>query len=188
MYTHHTSDHTYFNFSQPTIRWPHEVLRVTPMIISKYPQSTTPQLDLCTLQKLTHFVQDMGHPTELSTVTERILAGLLEVSQSSHGTLYLLDRDHERYRHVLSHGTLDTIAAPPIIAFSHPLVQSLVRRHQILDASDPALVRPMVLCETTTNGPLGTVPVKLAIPLLSRGRMIAFVAFQSQTNPLFSPL
>lgn len=131
----------------------------------------------------------MGHPTELSAVSERILGGLLEVSQSSHGTLYLLDRDHERYRHVLSHGTLDTIAAPPIIAFSHPLVQSLVRCHQILDASNLTLVRPTASCETTTGSLLGTVPVRLAIPLLSRGRMIAFVAFQSQTKaPVLSPL
>ena len=124
----------------------------------------------------------MGHPTELSAVAERILAGLLEVSQHSHGMLYLLDHDHARYRHVLSHGTLDTIAVPPTIACSHPLVQSLVRCHQILDASDPALVRPTVSHETTTDGLLGTVPVNLAIPLLSRGRMIAFVAFQSQTE------
>lgn len=159
------------------------------MTISKSPQSTTPQLDLCALQKLTHFVQDMGHPTELSAVSERILAGLLEVSQSSHGTLYLLDHDHERYRHVLSHGTLDTIAAPPIIAFSHPLVQSLVRYHQILDASNPALIRPTGSRETTTDSLLGALPVKLAVPLLSRGRMIAFVAFQSQTEaPVLSPL
>lgn len=131
----------------------------------------------------------MGHPTELSAVSERILAGLLEVSQSSYGTLYLLDLDHERYRHVLSHGTLDTIAAPPIIAFSHPLVQSLVRYHQILDVSNLTLVRPTASCETTTGSLLGTVPVRLAIPLLSRGRMIAFVAFQSQTKaPVLSPL
>lgn len=131
----------------------------------------------------------MGHLTDLSAVEERILVGLLEVSQRSHGVLYLLDHDRTRYRHVLSHGTLDAIAVPPTMACSHPLVQSLIRCHHILDTSNPAFVRPTISHETAMDGLLGTVPVNLAVPLLSRGRMIAFVAFQSQTEaPVLTPL
>lgn len=159
------------------------------MTIAKSLQSTTPKLDLRSLQKLTHFIQDLGHPTKLPVIAKRILVGFLEISQRSHGTLYLLDHDHKRYCHVLSHGTLDAIAAPPTIACSNPLVQSLVRDHQILNASSHALVRPTVSRETATDSLLGTVPVNLAIPLSSRGRMIAFVAFQSQTEaPVLTPL
>jgi signal transduction histidine kinase len=159
------------------------------MTIANSPQSTMPQLDLWSLHKLTHFIQDLGHPTELPVIAERILAGLLEVSQCSHGTLYLLDHDHERYCHVLSHGTLDRTAAPPTIACSHPLVQSLVRCHQILHASNSTFVHPTISRETTADNLFGTVPVNLAIPLLSRGRMIAFVAFRSQTEaPVLTPL
>jgi signal transduction histidine kinase len=159
------------------------------MTIANSPQSTMPQLDLWSLHKLTHFIQDLGHPTELPVIAERILAGLLEVSQCSHGTLYLLDHDHERYCHVLSHGTLDRTAAPPTIVCSHPLVQSLVRCHQILHASNSTFVHPTISRETTADNLFGTVPVNLAIPLLSRGRMIAFVAFRSQTEaPVLTPL
>lgn len=189
MYTHHTSDHTYFHHPQPANRWTHEDLLVTPMTIAKSPQATTPQLDLWSLKKLTHFIQDMEHPTKLPVIAERILRGLSEVSQSSHGSLYLLDHDHERYCHVFSHGTLETIALPPAITLSHPLVQSLVRCHQVLDTSNPASIHPTVSCETTTNTLLGTVPVKLAVPLLSRGRMIAFAIFHSQAEaPVLTPL
>ena len=189
MYTHHTSDHTYFNLPRPANRWTHEHLLVTPMTIAKSPDTITSQLDLWSLKKLTHFLQDMEHPTKLPLIAERILHGLSEVSQSSHGSLYLLNHDEEQYRHVCSHGTLNSIAALLTIPFSHPLVQSLARCHQAFDAFDPASTRPTVSSGTTTNSLLGTVPVTLAIPLLSRGRMIAFAALHSQAEaPVLTPL
>jgi signal transduction histidine kinase len=159
------------------------------MTIAKFPHPTTPRPDLWSLHKLTHFIQDLGHPTKLPIIAERILVGLLNVSQHAHGMLYLLDPDHGIYRHVLSHGTFETTAAPPTIACSHPLVQGLARSRQILHASNSTFVRPMASDKTTTNFLLDTVPVNLAISLLSRERMIAFVAFQSQTEaPVLTPL
>ena len=159
------------------------------MTIAKSPHATTPQLDTWSLKKLTHFLQDMGHPTKLPVIAERILTGLLEASQSSHGALYLLDHDHERYCHVYSHGTLDPSTAPPTVPLSHPLVQSLVRCHQIHEASNSDVIRPTVSLETTRDNLIGTVPLKQAIPLLSRGRLIAFAAFQPRTKaPALTPL
>ncbi len=125
-------------------------------------------------------MQRMGHPTNLPIVAEHILAGLLEVSGSTHGAMYLLEHDHERYRHVRSHGQLDTISAPSVVALSDPLVQKLVRCHQILAAANPASNSPMVSVEAAMSTLLGTFPVNLAIPLVTRGRMIAFVIVQSQ--------
>ncbi|MDH5739388.1 MAG: GAF domain-containing protein, partial [Nitrospira sp.] len=118
----------------------------------------------------------MGHPTKLPIIAERILAGLLEVSQSSHGTLYLLDHDHERYRHVRSHGQLDTISAPSVVALSDPLVRELVQCHQILAPANPVSDSSM---EASTSTLLGTFPVNLAIPLVTQGRMIAFIVLHS---------
>ncbi|MBK9306101.1 MAG: hypothetical protein IPM58_03215 [Nitrospira sp.] len=115
-------------------------------------------------------------------IAKRILTGLLEVSQSTHGALYVLDHDHERYCHVCSYGMLDSIASPPPIPLSHPLVQDLVRCHQSLDASNPGVIHPTVSLEATTDNPLGTVPLKQAIPLLSQGRLIAFAAFHPRTE------
>jgi signal transduction histidine kinase len=125
-------------------------------------------------------MQSMGHPTNLPIIAEHILAGLAELSESSHGAMYLLEHDHERYRHVRSHGQLDTISAPSVVAFSDPLVQKLVRCHQILAAANSASNSPVVSVEATMSTLLGTFPVNLAIPLVTRGRMIAFVVVQSQ--------
>lgn len=131
----------------------------------------------------------MGNPTKLSVIAERILTGLLEVSQSSHGALYLVDHNHERYCHVCSHGMLDSITVPPAIPLSHPLIQNLVRCHQVHDASNCDVIRPTISLETTTDNLLGKIPLKQAVPLLSRGRLIAFAAFQPRAEaPALNPL
>ena len=159
------------------------------MTIAKSPHPTPSQSDPWSVQKLTHFLQDMGNPTKLSVIAERILTGLLEVSQSSHGALYLVDHNHERYCHVCSHGMLDSITVPPAIPLSHPLIQNLVRCHQVHDASNCDVIRPTISLETTTDNLLGKIPLKQAVPLLSRGRLIAFAAFQPRAEaPALNPL
>lgn len=148
------------------------------MTASRTSQATTHQFDVWPLQKLAHFMQDMGHPISLPAVAERILAGLLEVSQSSHGALYLLDQ--EQYRHVRSYGQLDTHSAPSVVALSDPLIQTLVQCQQILAPANPASNSSMFSVEAATTTLLGTFPLNLAIPLVTQGRMIAFVVVQSQ--------
>jgi len=133
------------------------------MTASRTSQATTHQFDVWPLQKLAHFMQDMGHPISLPAVAERILAGLLEVSQSSHGALYLLDHDQEQYRHVRSYGQLDTHSAPSVVALSDPLIQTLVQCQQILAPANPASNSSMFSVEAATTTLLGTFPLNLAI-------------------------
>jgi len=148
---------------------------------------TAPQWDSCqsntaSLQRLTQFSRDMGHPTSLSVVTERILSGLSEVSRRSQGILYLLDRERERFCRVVLHASTPPIEAPPLVTLDHPLVQRLASRQDILDSSPSA----DLLCETSldraTDAPFADLPGNLAIPLLNRGRLIAFVLLQSRTE------
>lgn len=152
------------------------------MTASRAPQSATFQFDVWSLQKLTHFIQDMEHPTNLPDVAERILAGLLDISQSSHGAIYLFDHDHERYRQVRSHGQLDTISVIPVVPLSDPLVQTLVQCHQILAPASLASDSSMVSIDAATPTLLGTLPVNLAIPLVTHGRVIAFVVAHSERD------
>lgn len=122
----------------------------------------------------------MGHQTELPVIAEHILLSFLEVSQYAQATLYLLEPDHAQYRHAFSRGTLGTPL--PIMTCSHPLVQTLLRCHQI--HSDHGVPSGSSLTAQKAS-PLrldDQAPVKLAVPLVSRGRMIAFVAFLSQTE------
>ncbi|MGC4098736.1 MAG: ATP-binding protein [Nitrospira sp.] len=121
----------------------------------------------------------MGHSTSLPVIAERILSGLSDVSQYSHGILYLLDRERDRFCHVV---VQTQTTAPPVIPVTHPLVQKLVSRLNILDSSAVAdtLGAPLHHAEDAQR-------TTLAIPLLNRGRLIAFVLFQSPRGPADLP-
>jgi signal transduction histidine kinase len=144
------------------------------------PQSDPCQAGTAPLQRLTQFARDIGHPTSLPVIAERILSGLCDVSRHSHGLLYLLDREHERFRQVVLHAPTPSIAAPPVVPLQHPLVQKLTYRQDIL--ASPALADSLYEAswDGTTDAQFDTLSINLAIPLLNRGRLIAFVLLQSQ--------
>lgn len=139
------------------------------------PQSNPYQSSSASLQRLTRFARDMGHSISVPVIAERILSGLSDVSQHSDGVLYLLDREHDRFCQVV---VQTPTAAPPVVPLTHPLVQRLVSRLTILDSAAVAdtLVAPLDHAE---GAQLTTLAINLAIPLLNRGRLIAFVLFRS---------
>ena len=152
------------------------------------PQSDPCQSGTASLQRLTQFARDMGHPTSLPVIAERILSGLSEVSRHSQGVLYLLDRERERFCQVVVPTPTPLIAAPPVVPLNHPLVQQLAHRQDILDSSVLADSLCTASLDNTTDAQFATLPIDLAIPLLNRGRLIAFVLFQSQDRILGHPL
>ncbi len=143
------------------------------------PESAPCQSTTASLQRLTRFARDMEHPTSLPIIVERILSGLSEVSGYSQSTLYLFDRERECFCQMVSQAQPLSITAFPPVPLQHPLVQQLTHRQDILDSS--ALTDS--LCGTSLNNTLGgqhaTFPNNLAIPLLNRGQLIAFVLLQS---------
>jgi len=152
------------------------------MTVRTSSQANIPLSRTESLERLTQFMRDMGHPTNLSVIAERILFGLSEASQYPNGSLYLFERERGRFRHVLSYGQIDTATIPPVVALSDPLVQDLVRHQHILDSS---ILSASVHTTASDNGMaavLSALPANLAIPLLTQGRLIAFVLLQSQTE------
>jgi signal transduction histidine kinase len=144
------------------------------------PQSDPCQSGMASLQRLTQFARDMGHPTNLPIIAERILSGLSEVSRHSQGVLYLLDRERERFCQVVLQSPTPSKAAPTIVPLDHPLVQQLTQHQQILDPSVLADSLFRTSLDNATDAEFATLPANLAIPMLNRGRLIAFVLLQSQ--------
>ena len=87
------------------------------------------------LQRLTRFAQDMGTLTSRTAIAERILMELCEITTSRQGTLYLLDREHDRYDRVSTIGGQDTAAGLPPYASTHALVRSLANDHRLLSVT-----------------------------------------------------
>ncbi|MDF0668537.1 MAG: ATP-binding protein [Nitrospira sp.] len=150
-------------------------------------QSGSDQSITASLQRLTQFARDMGHPTSLPVIAERILSGLSEVSRHSQAVLYVFDRDRECFCQVVSQPEIPSRVGSPIVALNHPLVQQLANHQDILDSS--ALIDSLYMAplDNTTGTQLATLAIDLAIPLLNRGRLIAFVLLQSRTGPIVTP-
>jgi signal transduction histidine kinase len=129
----------------------------------------------------------MGHPTSLPLIAERILSGLSEASRHSQGILYLLDRERERFCLVTIPTPTPSLAAPPVVPFTHPLVQQLTDRQDILDSSALADSLHPASLDDPTDAQFAGLPINLAIPLLNRGRLIAFVLLQSQIEAMVIP-
>lgn len=144
------------------------------------PQSAPGQPVTASLQRLTQFARDMGHPTSLPIIAERILSGLSEVSQHSQGVLYLFDRERECFCQVVSQAQIPSTAASPVVPLNHPLVQQLAHHQDILESSalNDSLYRASL--DNTAFAQLAALSINLAIPLLNRGKLIAFVLFQSR--------
>jgi signal transduction histidine kinase len=151
------------------------------------PQSNPDQPGTASLQRLTKFARDIGHPTSLPIIAERILSGLSEASRHPLGLLYLLDRERECFRLVNVPTPTSLIAAPLVVPLKHPLVQQLADRQDILNSSLLADSLRTTLLDNTADAQFATLPINLAIPLLNQGRLIAFVVLQSQKESTIIP-
>jgi signal transduction histidine kinase len=146
------------------------------------PQSDPFESGTASLQRLTRFARDMGNQTSLPAVAECIISGLSEVSRHSEGILYLLDRERERFCLVTSPTQTFSKAISPVVSLTHPLVQRLTHHRDILDSSALTETLHGVSSDNATGSLLSTFPIALAIPLLNRGRLIAFVLLQSKSE------
>ena len=146
-------------------------------------QSAPPGSASESLQRLTQFSRDMGLITDVSALGERILTQLSTISGSAHGALYLAERDQQRYRRLAAqappHGS-----APATLPFDHPLVHYLSEAHHIVDRtfcfhqeSVTAAFRPLAQA-------LRDLSTTVAIPLVAKGHLVAFVLLHSPEHSL----
>lgn len=143
---------------------------------------TIPQSDPCqsataSLQRLTKFARDLGHTRSLSVLTEQILSGLAEAARHSQGTLYLLDRERDHFCQTIALASTSFIAIPSVLPLDHPFVQQLACHQDILVS--PSLKNSH---NNETISLLDALPNSLAIPLLNRGRLIAFAVLHTTSD------
>ncbi|HSN03641.1 MAG TPA: ATP-binding protein [Nitrospira sp.] len=138
----------------------------SPQAPDTFPETLTP------LQRLARFARDLGTHTDRSLIARRILTELCEVTARPTGTLYLLDQERERYTRLTSFGKENAAANAPAISSTHPLVTRLAHRTTVLALTDPSSLTPAD--EGTVPSVLEALQVSIAIPLLSKGRLLAF--------------
>lgn len=112
-------------------------------------------------------------------LAERILSGLSEVVRSQQGFLYLFEHERERFRCFAVQGSAHTEPVPPVVHLDHPLVRQLAQHQKILDKSTFAHGTSSKITNDPLPALLENLRGAIAIPLVNRGRLLAFVLLQS---------
>jgi signal transduction histidine kinase len=150
-----------------------------PMTDRPYPQPMTARSPSESLQCLTHFLRDIGRITNIPAIAERIVTGLSEIARCPKGSLYLAEHEGADFRRLTAQGPAQMESAPPTLALNHPLVRLLTQHRQILDRS----VYGGAGAHSTPDMPpslLKNFCCSAAIPLINRGRLVAFALLQSE--------
>jgi signal transduction histidine kinase len=129
-------------------------------------------------QRITKFSRDLGRLTTLPAIAERVLTELLELSHHPDGILYLAEHEHADFRRLAEFGSDRMHEAPPTLTLHHPLIEQLLRTRQKHEEPNHALLTPESWVPITLSN---SAYVCTAIPLMSRGRLIALALLHN--NP-----
>jgi signal transduction histidine kinase len=130
------------------------------------------------LQRLTQFSRDLGRMTTVSCLAERIVGELCDITRCADISLYLAERDQERYRRLAAQGASGSLA-PSHMPFDHPLIQHLSDDQQILEETMCTPQTSLTAASENLVNALTMLSISAAIPLVTKGQLVAFVLVHS---------
>ncbi len=126
------------------------------------------------LQIVTQFASDLGTMTDLTTIGNRIIQELCRAGATTHGALFVLDREHECYRRASMVGLVAPACIPPTLAVSHPLPQHLLPTNRIMTQADSAAELQDTDFGTDARTAMESMQASRIVPHLNKGHLIAF--------------
>ena len=126
------------------------------------------------LNIVTRFAADLGSMTDLTTLGNRIMQELCRAGSTTHGTLFLLDREHECYRRASMVGPVAPTLIPPTLAVSHPLPHHLLATNRIMTQADSAVDLQETDSGAGARAAMEAMQATRIVPHLNKGRLIAF--------------
>jgi signal transduction histidine kinase len=126
------------------------------------------------LNIVTRFSADLGTMTDLTTLGNCIIQELCRAGATTHGTLFLLDREHEYYRRANMVGSVASTLMPPTLAVSHPLPHHLLVTNRIMAQADLAVGLQGTASGAGARAAMEAMQATRAVPHLIKGRLIAF--------------
>jgi len=126
------------------------------------------------LELLTRFSSDLGAMTDLRALSDRILQTLCTAGSSSHGALFVLDRERDRYRRMSTIGPVANSAFPTSLPTDHPLPHHLTQIRRILIQKDIPTKRRYSDSNSTIRPMMESFQATCAIPHFNKGRLIAY--------------
>ena len=126
------------------------------------------------LNIVTQFAADLGAMTDLLTLGNRIIHELCHTGATTHGVLFLLDREHECYRRASMVGPVAPALIPPTLDISHPLPLHLLGTNRIMTQTDSAADIQDPDSGIDTRAAMESMQATRIVPHLNKGRLIAF--------------
>ncbi len=127
------------------------------------------------LNIVTRFAADLGTMTDLTTLGNCIIQELCRAGATTHGTLFLLDREHECYRRASMVGPLAPTIIPPTLAVDHPLPHHLLTTNSIITQADSAIDLQETEYGAAACAAMEAMQATRIVPHLNnKGRLIAF--------------
>ena len=126
------------------------------------------------LDIVTRFAADLGAMTDLTTLGIRIIQELCRAGATTHGTLFLLDREHECYRRANMVGPVAPTLIPPTLAVSHPLPHHLLATNRIMTQADSAADLQETDSGADARAAMKSMQATRIVPHLNKGCLIAF--------------
>ncbi|HET7438848.1 MAG TPA: ATP-binding protein [Nitrospira sp.] len=130
-------------------------MSVRPTEMASPPASSTDLLDL-----VTRFSTEIGTMTDLGALGERIIQEMCRAGATTHGALYLLDREHEYFRRAGIVGPNAESCFPATLPLAHAIPQHLSSASRMMSAAPQTAFTAL--------------QVEQSLPHVSRGRLIAF--------------
>lgn len=149
---------------------------MTDLISPELPPHTTAD----SLRCLTRFLREIGDITKVPTLAERILTTLLEHTRCPWGSFYLSEQGRSDVYRLAAHNSHPSESNPSTLSLTHPLVQSLFERQVILDHSVYHGLDEEHIHDDVPSAQ--HIRCSLAIPLLNRGRLLAFALLRSESR------
>ena len=126
------------------------------------------------LNIVTQFAADLGSMTDLTTLANRIIQELCHKGSTTHGALFLLDREHECYRRAGMVGPVAPALIPPTLAASHPLPRHLLTTNRIMTQVDSVVNLQDIDFETEALMAMKAMQAPRIVPHLIKNRLIGF--------------
>jgi signal transduction histidine kinase len=126
------------------------------------------------LNLVTQFASDLGTMTDLTTLGNRIIQELCRAGATTHGTLFLLDREHECYRLASMVGPVASTLIPSSLPVSHPLPRYLLATNRMMTQADSAADLQETDSGAGARAAMESMQATRIVSHLNKGRLIAF--------------
>jgi len=126
------------------------------------------------LDMVAGFAADLGSMTDLTTLANRVIREICRAGSTTHGALFLLDRERECYCRISMVGPTDATVIPSTLAVNHPLPRHLHATNRIMTWDDSAGTVQDPLPGARARAAMIAMEATRVVPHHNKGRLIAF--------------